>query len=54
MNSERANDSGGKLITNLKNMAVYYDLMNFQMMALSLETNCDREGKMNFLFLYEV
>ena len=50
IDSERANDSGGELITKLKITAVYYDLMNFQIMVLDLEINCDREGKMNFLF----
>ena len=50
MDGERANDSGSELITKLKIMAIYSDLVNFQIMALGLETNCDREGKMNFLF----
>ena len=50
IDSERANNSSGELITRLKIMAVYYDFVNFQIMVLGLEINCDREGKMNFLF----
>ena len=29
MNGESADDGGGELITNFKNTAVYYDLVNF-------------------------
>ena len=29
INSERADNGGGELITNFKNTAVYSDLMNF-------------------------
>ena len=51
INGESADDSGGKLITNFKNTAVYYDLVNFSDDdSRLLEIDCGREGKINFLF----
>ena len=53
MNGERADDGGGELITNLKNTAIYYDLVNFQMMILGYrDLTAMERGRSNFLFFF--
>ena len=51
MNGKRADDSSGELITNFKNTAVYYDLVNSQRMILGYgDLTVMERGRSNFLF----